>query len=78
MPSPDSATPPNAAAWLARAQSLAEQATPAALAEAVRASDQARASGLLAARAQDLPFEEALLLRVGSTLDAARGRDRGW
>ncbi len=37
MPSPDSATPPNAAAWLARAQSLAEQATPTALAEAVRA-----------------------------------------
>jgi hypothetical protein len=37
MPSPDSATPPEAAAWLARAQALAEQATPKALAEAVRA-----------------------------------------
>jgi hypothetical protein len=42
MPSPsdssaDSATPPDAAAWLARAQALEAQATPEALAEAARA-----------------------------------------
>ena len=37
MPSPDSATPPDAAAWLARAQSLEAEATPPALAEAARA-----------------------------------------
>lgn len=36
MPSPDSATPPDAAAWLARGQSLEAQATAEALAEAVR------------------------------------------
>ena len=37
MPSPASATPPDAAAWLARAQALAEQATPVSLAEAASA-----------------------------------------
>ncbi len=37
MLSPDSATPPDAAAWLARAQALTEKATPEAFAEAVRA-----------------------------------------
>lgn len=37
MPSPDSVTPPDAAAWLARAQAHAEQATAESLAEAARA-----------------------------------------
>ena len=37
MPSPDSATPPDAAAWLTRAQSLEAEATPDALASAAHA-----------------------------------------
>ena len=32
-------------------------------------------SGLLAARSQDLPFEEALLLRESSRIERPRGRD---
>ncbi len=41
----------------------------------VEEADEMITSGLLAARAQDLPYEESLLLRVSSRLERLRGHD---